>query len=193
MKSLQQSTKKTRFRRFQLESLAEPNLGPSRAPFWEPFGPQDASKTASRASKTHPRAPKRPPRPPQERPRGLPGRSKRPPGPLQEASRMPRSSRRPPRIPVGPILPQKPSLHRPADNCSRVNYKTLPSTRTLPRTAQKQSPTPLNDDSSCRQNRRAKPQNEGAAVDRRRASYNKLKSAKTGPAHSAGHSILGPS
>ena len=30
----------------------------------------------------------------------------------------------------------------------------------------------MNDNSSCRQNRRAKPQNEGAAVDRRRASYN---------------------
>ena len=46
-------------------------MGPSRAPFWDFFGPQDASKTASRAPKTRLRAPKRSPRPPQERPRGL--------------------------------------------------------------------------------------------------------------------------
>ena len=116
----------------------------------------------------------------QERPRGFPGRPKRPPGPLQEAFRMPRGSRRPPGSHLGPILlnvgpfwMQKPSPHRPADNCSRVSYMTPPKTRTLPRTGQKPLPTPLNDDNSCQQNGRAKPQNEGAAVDRRRASYNK--------------------
>ena len=80
------------------------DLGSSRAPFWEPFGPQDASKTASRASKTRPRAPKRPPRPPQERPRGLPGRPKKPPRPLQEAFRMPSGSKMPPGSNLGPIL-----------------------------------------------------------------------------------------
>ena len=96
---------KSRFRYFQLKSPAELDLGPSRAPFWEPFGPQDASKTASRASKTRPRAPKRPPRPPQERPRGLPGRSKRPPRPRQEAFRRPRGSKRSPGSHFGPLLP----------------------------------------------------------------------------------------
>ena len=97
---------KSRFRQFQLETPPAPDLGRSRAPFWEAFGPQDASKTASRAPKTRPRAPKRPPRPPQERPRGLPGRPKRPPGPLQEAFRMPRDSRIPLGSHLGPISPQ---------------------------------------------------------------------------------------
>ena len=36
-----------------------------------------------------------------------------------------------------------------ADNCSRGSYKTPPDIRTLPRTNQKVSPTPLNDDSTC--------------------------------------------
>ena len=38
-----------------------------------------------------------------------------------------------------------------ADNCLRGSYKTPPDIRTLPRTNQKVSPTPLNDDSTCRQ------------------------------------------
>ena len=72
---------------------------------WEPSGPQDASKTASRAHKTRPRAPKRPPRQLQERPRGLPDHPKKPPRPFQEAFRRPRSSKRPPGSHWGPILP----------------------------------------------------------------------------------------
>ena len=155
-------------------------MGPSRAPFWEPFGPQDASKTGSRApktrpralqeaSKTGPRAPKRPPRPPQEA-------SKTAPGGLEVAKRLQEASGElfgtHFTCILGPILMPKQSPHKPADNCSRGSYKTPPDTRTLPRTNQKPSPTPLNDDSTCRQNRRAAPQNEGAAVDRRRASYN---------------------
>ena len=145
---------------------------------WEPFGPQDASKTGSRApktrpralqeaSKTGPRAPKRPPRPPQEA-------SKTAPGGLEVAKRLQEASGELFGIHftciLGPILMPKQSPHKPADNCSCGSYKTPSNTRTLPRTGQKQSPTPLNDDSSCRQNRRAKPQNEGAAVDRRMAS-----------------------
>ena len=42
-------------------------------------------------------------------------------------------------------------MHERADNCSRGSYKTPPDIRTLPRTNQKVSPTPLNDDSTCRQ------------------------------------------
>ena len=156
-------------------------MGPSRASYWEPFGPQYASKTASRAPKTRPTAPKRPPRPLQERPRGLPGRPKRPPRPLQEALRMPRSSGTPLGSYLGPMLPPCWSPfarkyhppHKPVGNCSRGIYKTPSNTGTWRRTGQKQSPTPLNDDSSGQQNRRATPQNKGAAVDRHMASYKK--------------------
>ena len=96
---------KSRFRNFQLESPPGPDLGTSRAPFWDHVGPQDASKTTSRAPKTRPRPPKRPPRRLQERPRGLPGRPKRPPRPRQEAFRRPRGSKRSPGSHFGPLLP----------------------------------------------------------------------------------------
>ena len=96
---------KSRFRNFHLESSPGPDLGTSRAPFWEHVGPQDASKTTSRAPKTRPRPPKRPPRRLQERPRGLPGRSKRPPRPRQEAFRRPRGSKRTPGNHFGLFLP----------------------------------------------------------------------------------------
>ena len=132
------------------------------------FGPPGASSGSLLALKMPPRPAqerprhaqersKMPPRPAQERPRGLPGRPKRPPRRLQEALRMPRRSRRPPGAIWDPFcfhfghhLDAKTIPHRPADNCLRASYKTPPDTRTLPRTNQKPSPTPLNDDSTCR-------------------------------------------
>ena len=110
------------------------------------FGPQDASKTGSRAPKTRPRAlqeasktgpkaPKRPPRPPQEA-------SKTAPGGLEVAKRLQEASGELFGIHftciLGPILMPKQSPHKPADNCSCGSYKTPSNTRTLPRTGLKQ-------------------------------------------------------
>ena len=101
------SIKKQRFLKKSCFELVSPpgfDLGPSRAQFWEPFGPQDASKTAPRAPKIRPRAPKRLPSPLQDRPRGVPDCPKRPPRLLQEAFRRPRSSKRRLESHLGPIL-----------------------------------------------------------------------------------------
>ena len=133
--------------------------------FWPSRCLQDRPESAQDTPKSAPRClqdrPKRPPRPPQEA-------SKTSPGGLEDAKTLQEASGEPFGTHfasmLGTIWTQKPSPHRPADNCSRGSYKTPPDTRTLPRTNQKPSPTPLNDDSTCRQNRRATPQNEGAAI-----------------------------
>ena len=136
-----------------------------------PKSAQDTPKSAQEASKTAPRAPKRPPRPPQEASRIAPG-GHQDAKMLQEASGEPFGTHF--ASILGTIRTQKPSPHRPADNCSRGNFARRPQIpEHCQKNGQKQSPSPLNDDSSCRQNRRAKPQNGGVAVDRRRASYNR--------------------
>ena len=61
---------------FQLESPPGPNLGPSRAPFWEPFGPQDGRNLPWKSSWSGQEPIKRTFFRSQSRPRGLQDRSK---------------------------------------------------------------------------------------------------------------------
>ena len=114
-----------------------------------PRSPQDPSKMPLRALKTTSNSL-----------RERSGRSQEPASLHQEGSRSSSGA-------SGGLKEPPQSLLEASEHLPRAFKKR---SRTWPKPWPKQFPIPQNDDSSCRQNRRAKPQNEGAAVDRRMAS-----------------------
>ena len=82
--------------RFQLGSPPGPDLGPSRPPFWEPFGPRDGRNLPWKSSWSGQEPIKSTFFRSQSRPRGLQEDSKTAPRGLQELKRLQDRSKTPP-------------------------------------------------------------------------------------------------